>query len=246
MAYGSPYHVRRLAALPAGEDLPPTLASVVSTTTAIDASAASDFRARHGCAVRQALGLIEVGLPFISDGRASEAPGELGRPLPGYRAAILSSAGALLADGEQGELALRGEGMFDAYVAPWRARASVLQDGWFKTGDSAVRGSDGAYRLLGRIKEVINVGGIKVFPLEVEAVLEAHPSVAACRVRAGADARLGEQVLAEVELRAGFAREQALPALEAWCAQRLAALKRPARIDCVASLARTASGKVRR
>ena len=57
---------------------------------------------------------------------------------------------------------------------------------------------------------MINVGGIKVFPLEVEAVLEAHPSVAACRVRsAGADARLGEQVLAEVELRAGVvARER--------------------------------------
>ncbi len=101
-------------------------------------------------------------------------------------------------------------------------------------------------RLLGRIKDVINVGGIKVFPLEVEAVLEAHPWVAASRVRAGADPRLGEQVQAQVELRAGIEREAALPALEAWCAERLSALKRPARIDCVARLDRTANGKVRR
>ncbi len=245
-AYGSPYHVRRLAGLPPGEDLPPTLTRMVSTTIALDAGAAANFRARHGIRVQQALGIIEVGLPLLSPGFPQEAVGDFGPVHPPYRACILDAAGRALPAGEDGELALAGPGLFDAYLAPWRSREAVLEGGWFRTGDRAAMSAQGGVRLLGRIKDLINVGGIKVFPLEVESVLESHPWVEASRVRAGADARLGESVVAEVQLRSGADAQLAPDELARWCRERLSAPKRPAVIQVVAGLPMTASGKVRR
>ncbi len=249
-AYVSPYHVRRFAELKPGDDLPPTLARVVSTTTALDAGAAEAFRVRHGLGVRQGLGIIEVGLPFLSDGSVGERPGELGCPLPAYRVAILSAAGGSspveTPAGETGELAIAGPGLFDAYLEPWRPRAAVLDGGYFRTGDLAARDVDGRVRLLGRCKDVINVGGVKVFPLEVESVLDAHPRVVASRVRAAPDERLGELVHAEVQVCPGESGSRLISELEDWCAARLAPLKRPARITVVDSLPTTASGKVMR
>ncbi|HEX3134840.1 MAG TPA: AMP-binding protein [Planctomycetota bacterium] len=172
-AYGSPWHIRRLAELPVGHDLPATLTRVVSTTTALDATAAADFRARHGRGVRQGLGIIEVGLPFLSPGEEGERPGDLGAPLPDYRIELLDEHGDPI-DGA-GELAITGPGLFDAYLTPWRPRDTVLHRGFFRTGDRAERTIAGGIRLLGRLKDVINVGGVKVFPLEVESVLDAHP-----------------------------------------------------------------------
>ena len=243
-AYTSPYHVRRLAALGAGDDLPPSLRFVVATTTALDAGAADAFRARHGVPVRQGLGIIEVGLPFVSPGGPGEPVGALGRPLPDYAVRILDQLGGPVRAGEAGELAIAGPGLIDAYLQPWRQRAEILDDGCFRTGDVARVEADGGVQLLGRAKDVINVGGVKVFPLEVEAVLDAHPKVAASRVRAGADARTGEHVHAEVELRPGNDPVAAPAELAAWCAQRLAPLKRPAQIVVAAKLAMTGSGKV--
>lgn len=244
--YGSPYHIRRLAELPSGQDLPRSLRLAVSTTTALDAGAGEAFLARHGIAVRQGLGIIEVGLPFLSPGRAGERPGELGPPLPDYTVTILDQAGAALPDGQPGELAISGPGLLDAYLEPWRPRGDILWRGSFRTGDRACREADGSVRLLGRIKDVINVGGVKVFPLEVESVLDAHPQVAASRVTAAVDPRLGEQVHAEIQLRPGSDAGEAVAALHDWCAERLAPLKRPADFTVVAQLALTASGKVRR
>lgn len=243
-AYGSPWHIRRLAELSVGQDLPPTLKTVVSTTTALDATAAADFRARHGLGVCQGLGIIEVGLPFLSAGAVGERPGELGRPLPDFRVEILDERGEPLPPGRPGELAIGGPGLLDAYLEPWRPRDTVLHRGLFRTGDHAERAADGSVRLLGRLKDVINVGGVKVFPLEVEAVLDAHPWVAASRVRSAPDARLGEQVHAEIQLKSGHDAAAVHDELSTWCAERLAPLKRPAGYAVVEKLAMTASGKV--
>ena len=242
-AYGSPWHMRRLAELPAGHDLPASLRRVVSTTTALDATAAADFRRRHGLGISQGLGIIEVGLPFVSTGAAGERPGDLGPPLPDYRVDLLDEHGVVVGDGP-GELAIAGPGLFDAYLMPWRPRDTVLHHGAFRTGDRAERMADGGIRLLGRLKDVINVGGVKVFPLEVESVLDAHPWIAASRVRPAPDARLGEQVHAEVQLKPGHDAAAVHDELSAWCAERLAPLKRPAAYTVVERLAMTASGKV--
>lgn len=240
--YASPWHLRRLAELPAGADLPTGLRLAVSTTTALDAGTAAAFRARHGLGVRQGLGIIEVGLPFLSPGSVGERPGQLGRPLPAFSVAILDTAGQPAPPGEPGELAIAGPGLLDAYLTPWRTRDGILDHGFFRTGDLAAIDGDGAVTLLGRLKDVINVGGVKVFPLEVETVLAAHPAVRGCRVSAGPDPRLGEQVVAEVELNAPVDPDS----LAAWCADRLALLKRPGRITVVDRLPMTGSGKIKR
>jgi len=245
-AYGSPYQVRRLEALAPGEDLPPSLRTMVSTTTALDAGAADAFRARHGCAVRQALGIIEIGLSFLSPGLPGEAPGELGVALPEVAVRILAPDGRVLPAGSPGELALRAPGMLDAYLAPLRLRSAILQDGYFATGDAAQCDAQGRVQLLGRLKDLINVGGVKVFPLEVEAVLNAHPQVLASRVHGLPEARLGEQVAAQVQLRPDADPGLVIPALQAWCREHLATLKQPAVIAAVSSLPMTGSGKVRR
>lgn len=246
MAYGNPYHVRRLAGLPPGEDLPPSLAQMISTTTALDAQVGAAWRQRHGIPLRQALGIIEVGLPFVSPGDAGEAVGALGAPAGAFRARILGPDGRSLSAGHAGELALAGPGLFDAYLAPYRPASDVLTDGFFRTGDCACMDEAGRVTLLGRLKDVINVGGFKVFPLEVEAVLLAHPQVAQARVRPMPDAHLGEQVSAEVEVREGVDPALAVAELGRWCAERLAPAKRPAAIQVLAQLPLTGSGKVRR
>lgn len=240
--YGSPWHIRRLAELPAGHDLPASLRQAVSTTTALDADAATLFRQRHGLGVRQAFGIIEAGLPLLSRGLPDEPVGCF-EIQPAFQVVALSPLGEPVSRGVAGELAVRGPGLLDAYLSPWRPRDQVLTNGWFRSGDVARVEDDGAVQLLGRLKDVINVGGVKVFPLEVEAVLSAHPSVKACRVHGAPDPRTGEQVVAEVQV-SDAAVDGA--ALAAWCAERLAPLKRPAAFTFLAALPMTPSGKVRR
>jgi acyl-CoA synthetase (AMP-forming)/AMP-acid ligase II len=87
-----------------------------------------------------------------------------------------------LAEGETGQLALRGPGMFSGYLNPPRSREEVLHDGWFLTGDLAHRDSGGRIVLDGRTSSVIHVAGHKVFPEEVAAVLDQHPAVLRSRV----------------------------------------------------------------
>ena len=244
-AYANPYHVRRLADLPATDALPASLRRVVSTTTALDADAARRFHARHGVPVAQGLGIIEVGLPLLSAGAIDEPPGRFAI-LPDYRVSIRDGHGAAAPIGAAGELAIAGPGLLDAYLTPWRPRAQVLHDGCFLTGDIARVESDGTVQLLGRCKDVINVGGVKVFPLEIESVLDAHPDVVASRVYGEADPRTGERIRAEVALAAQAQRIDAEARLAAWCSERLAAMKRPAVISVVDQVELTATGKVRR
>jgi len=244
--YASPYHVRRLADLAAGNDLPGSLRMAISTTTALDSDASRDFHARHRLGVRQGLGIIEVGLPFLSPGLIGEQPGELGAPLPDYQVAILAEDGEPVPADGPGELAIAGPGMLDAYLQPWRRREEILVRGFFRTGDRARRDQHGGVCLLGRIKDVINVGGVKVFPLEVECVLDAHPQVLASRVRAAPEPRLGEQVHADIQVRPGCDPDSLLVELPSWCTERLAPLKRPSSYAIVEAIAMTPSGKVRR
>ena len=125
----------------------------------------------------------------------------------------------------EGELFLRGPGIFDAYLRPWRRRAEVLDGaGWFRTGDLARRDADGDIFLLGRSHSVINVGGLKCFPEEIEAVLGEAPGVAAVRVRGRENARFGAVPVAEIEAR-NPAKPPSAGELALFCRQALAGYK---------------------
>src|SRR5262249_57341623 len=120
-----------------------------------------------------------------------------------------------------GEVLLGGPGFLDAYYRPWRTRAEVMPGGWFRTGDVGELDAEGCLFIRGRTKDVISVLGMKFFPQEVEAVLTAHPAVAAACVYARPDPRLGEVPCARVVPASGATRTSERELLE-HCQHRLA------------------------
>lgn len=238
LIYGSPAHFAWLASHPEAGRLA-DLRLAISTTASLDGGTAERFRERFGVSLGQALGIIEVGLPFINPGSMDSHSLSVGKVVPAY-GLRLEDAG--VGDGT-GEILLRGPGMLDAYYDPWRPRSAVLADGWFHTGDIASMDADGFVTLRGRLKDVISVLGMKFFPQEVEAVLANHPAVEEAAVYARPDPRLGETPHARIRPRPG----QPLPAeheLIALCEKQLASYKVPRQIEFVAELPRTASGKL--
>jgi long-chain acyl-CoA synthetase len=241
LIYGSPAHYAWMAACDQDAALP-SLRLALSTTAGLEPATAGRFRERFGLPVAQAMGIIEVGLPFINLDFAADRGESVGRVLPAYRL-LLQDVG--LGEG-LGEILLSGPGCLDAYYDPWRPRASVMPDGWFRTGDVGEVDADGCLFLRGRLKDVVNVLGMKFFPQEVEAVLTSHPAVAAACAFARPDQRLGEVPEARVVLRPGLAARPSGRELMAHCRQQLADFKVPQRIEFVEALPRTASGKVLR
>src|ERR1019366_7814021 len=140
-----------------------------------------------------------------------------------------------------GEVALSGPGFFDAYAAPWQSRERVLCDGWFCTGDIGRVDEDGYLLLVGRKTAVINLAGRKVFPEEIEAVLNRHPAVSESRVYGRVHPHLGEVVEAEIVL---SAENAGIENLSHFCREHLASYKIPTRFHVVPALPRTpATGK---
>lgn len=231
--YGAPFHHGLLAAEPSGRAWP-TLRLAVSTAAALPAETGRAFDARFGVPLTQGLGLIEVGLPVLNVAAAREKPTAIGRPQPDFAAEL-----------RDGELYLRGPGMLDAYLDPWCPRPGVLRDGWFATGDLCERDADGDLFLVGRRQSVINVAGLKCFPEEIEAVLGAHPGVAAVRVSGRPHPRVGAVPVAEIVAH-DPARPPAVAELVAHCRGALARYKVPLDFRFVDALPLTPSGKVRR
>ncbi|HWL53803.1 MAG TPA: class I adenylate-forming enzyme family protein [Chthoniobacteraceae bacterium] len=241
--YGSPFHHSLLAAEPSGRSWP-TLRLAISTAAPLPAPTAAAFHERFGVALSQALGMIEIGLPFINDNPGK--PASIGSPLEGIEASLRDPGkGTLIPACDVGELWVRCEGMFDAYLTPWQRRCDLLASGgWFRTGDLARQDADGALYLVGRCKTVINVGGMKCFPEEIEAVLQEHPGVWGARVYALEHPRFGNVPAAEIV--AAFGAAPTIAELIALCRSSLASYKIPVQFRFVAELPRTASGKVRR
>jgi len=235
--YGSPVHYRQLASAP-GELGWPALRLAVATAAALDQSTADSFRVRFGLPLVQGLGIIEVGLPLLNIQGAGSAPEAIGEPLPGYECLIRDEHDGV------GELCLRGPGMFDAYLDPWQPRAACVDEqGWFATGDLARYDEQGRVFLCGRRKSVINVGGMKIFPEEVERVLDAHPKVKRSLVESRAHPLFGEVPVAR--LMAGDSAPTTLE-LRTHCRQHLANYKVPLTFSVVPDLPMTASGKLLR
>jgi acyl-coenzyme A synthetase/AMP-(fatty) acid ligase len=233
--YGSPYHFAMLAAEPDAAPLP-DLRLAVSSAFALPESTALLFLSKFALPLQQALGIIEAGLPLLNLDSAESNPCSIGKPTPSFQAKL---------DEETGELLLKGPGMLDAYLSPWQSRESILQNGWFATGDIAECDAAGRYFLRGRTRTVINVGGLKCFPEEVEGVLRQHPSVAAARVLGRAHPGLGAAPIAEIVLR-DPSQPPSVVDLRRHCQRQLAAYKVPFGYQFVSALPLTSSGKILR
>ena len=240
--YASPLHFERLANVPRTGSLR-SLRLALSTSAPISLAVMDRFQSVHGVPVAQAYGIIEAGLPCVNLPADGLPATSVGRAIPGYEMAVLDEAGAALPAGPVGEIALRGDGLFSAYYAPWQLREQVMRNGWFPTGDIGRVDGSGALHLEGRKKAVIFVGGLKFFPEEVEACINAFPGVRESRVLARPHARLGEIPRAEIVL-ASPAFD--LDALRVHCARALSSYKVPVDFTVVAAIARTPGGKILR
>ncbi|MBW2397294.1 MAG: acyl--CoA ligase [Deltaproteobacteria bacterium] len=230
----------------AGEQQLPAVRLAISTAEGLRSEIAERFRMRFGLPLRQALGIIEVGLPVID--LADPKPGALGQPLPDYDVWLRMDDGTALNESSPertGEICIRGPGLFDAYLEPWMLSAKLLEPDGFRTGDQGFFDSEGRLYLAGRRANRINMAGMKFFSEEVEAVLDQLPGVRRSRVSAQAHPHLGEIPVAELELEKG-ADAPDRKALMAHCRQHLSTYKVPRKFEIVDSLPLTATGKLER
>ncbi|WP_411728443.1 class I adenylate-forming enzyme family protein, partial [Methyloglobulus sp.] len=239
MLYAAPMHFRLLAADSSGEQMP-TLKYAISASSAIPPAIADAFTRRFNVPVTQAYGIIEAGLPLLDSLSGYTDPQSVGYPTAGFSVALLDDDNVPMSEGQIGRLAIRGPGLFDAYLKPWQTSAQVMICGWFLTGDLAKRQADGRVTICGREKTMINVSGYKAFPEEIELVLNTHPDIVACRVFGQAHSLLGEVVCAEVVLRQQAKWDE--KAVLQFCRQRLSTYKVPLRLQIVTQISCTASG----
>ena len=155
----------------------------------------------------------------------------------------MDEAGGALKSGEdRGEVVIQGPNVMHGYRNNPEANASAFSDGWFRTGDQGFIDSGGYLNLTGRLKELINRGGEKISPLEVDAVLAQHPAIAEAICFGVPDPKYGEEVHAAVVLKGDATQEE----IQAFCQKHLIDFKVPKVVHFVDDLPRTATGKVQR
>lgn len=170
-------------------------------------------------------------------------PGSVG-VAAGPEIAVMDEEGKLLPAGVVGEVVIRGPNVTRGYETNPEANAKAFTDGWFRTGDQGVLDDQGYLRLTGRLKELINRGGEKISPLEVDEVLMDHPAVQQVVTFAIPHEKLGEEVAAAVVLREG--RSATEHELRDFAAGRLADFKVPRRIVLLTEIPKGATGKLQR
>jgi len=169
----------------------------------------------------------------------------VGGPLPETEVRIVSADGETLPVGEQGELLARGYMVMKGYDGEPEATAQAIDsEGWLHTGDLAVMRPDGYFRITGRARDMIIRGGENIYPREIEEFLHTHSAIADAQVIGVPDERLGEIVVAWIQLKAGVTVEQ--EEIRAFCRARLAYYKVPEHIRFVDAYPMTLSGKVQK
>ncbi len=170
-------------------------------------------------------------------------PGSVGRAA-GPAIAIMDQNGRFLPYGSVGEVVIRGPNVTPGYVRNPRANAASFTKGWFRTGDQGVLDADGYLTITGRLKEIINQGGEKISPREVDAVIMDHPAVLQVATFPMPHPKLGEQVAAAIVLRVG--EHATVSDICDYAARRLASFKVPRRIFFVDEIPKSPLGKLRR
>ncbi|MFN4261163.1 MAG: acyl--CoA ligase [Gemmataceae bacterium] len=214
-----------------------------SCSSALAPATLEQVEQRFAAPVLEAYAMTEAAHQMTSNPLppAVHKPGSVGRGT-NVAVAIMDEAGNLLPPGAVGEVVVRGANVMAGYRNNPEANAASFTHGWFRTGDQGVLDEDGYLQLTGRIKELINRGGEKIAPLEVDAALLCHPAVAEAACFAAADAKYGEEVHAAVVLKG----QASVTDLQKHCGQHLADFKIPKVIHLVPELPKGPTGKVQR
>ena len=216
---------------------------ITSCGAALPNEVAGAFRDKYQREIVQRYGLTETGPVLINLNEDEKKRGTLGTAVPGCEIK-LEPIDFNSFDQDHGEILVRCPGLFYGYYSPWTPAETVLDGGWFHTGDVASKDAEGFFRILGRTKIIINVGGVKVFPNEIEDILRSHPAVDEALVYGAPDPRFGEAPRAKVKLKLGSHCDR--KGLLAFANQRLSLFKALRDIDFVYALPKTATGKLKR
>ncbi|MBI2257097.1 MAG: AMP-binding protein [Proteobacteria bacterium] len=198
-----------------------------------------------GCPVVEAYGMTEAAHQMASNPLPPKArkAGSVGLAA-GPEVAIMGTDGKLLKPGEVGEIVIKGANVTPGYANNPKANAEGFHDGWFRTGDQGTMDEEGYLRLTGRLKEIINRGGEKISPREVDDILMDHPAVAQIVTFGIPHEKLGEEVGAAIVLKEGeSATEQDI---RSFAATRLADFKVPKKIVFLTEIPKGATGKLQR
>ena len=231
-----------------GRDLS-SLTKVASGGAPVYATVVERWERATGAYMHNTYGLTETAAPSHLVPFGERAPIDpdtgalsVGRPVPGSESRVVRvEDGAEAEAGEEGEILTRGPAVTPGYWQRPEESAEALEDGWLHTGDVGKRDADGWWFLVDRIKDMINVSGFKVWPREVEDALFRHPAVAEASVVGAPDEYRGEIPVAYVVRREGAGLDE--ESLTAHCRTELAAYKIPRRVEFVAEIPKTLTGK---
>jgi len=216
-----------------------------SSSSSLPPQVMAELEATFRCPVIESYGMTEAAHQMASNPLppAARKPGSVG-PAAGPEVAIMAEDGRLLPADTVGEIVIRGPNVTAGYENNPKANAEAFAHGWFHTGDQGTMDADGYVRVTGRLKEIINRGGEKISPREVDEVLMDMPAIAQVVTFAMPHDKLGEEVAAAVVLREGnLASEQAI---REFAATRLADFKVPRKILILDEIPKGATGKLQR
>jgi acyl-CoA synthetase (AMP-forming)/AMP-acid ligase II len=216
-----------------------------SSSSSIPPQVIAELEAVFGAPLIEAYGMTEASHQMASNPLppAARKPGTVGRAA-GPEIAIMDGSGAVLPAGATGEIVIRGPNVTDGYENNPQANAEAFTNGWFRTGDQGTMDADGYLTITGRLKEIINRGGEKISPREVDEVLMDHPAVAQVVTFAIPHEKLGEDVAAVVVLREG--QQATERELRDFVGRRLADYKVPRKILFMDEIPKGATGKLQR
>lgn len=216
-----------------------------SSSSSLPPQVMAELESTFGCPVIEAYGMTEAAHQMASNPLppSKRIAGSVGLAA-GPDVAIMDNEGRLLKPGETGEIVIRGPNVTKGYENNPKANAEAFAHDWFHTGDQGTMDAEGYVRITGRLKEIINRGGEKVSPREVDEVLMDHPAVQQVVTFAMPHDKLGEEVAAAVVLREGTSASER--EIRDFAASRLAGFKVPRKLIFLEEIPKGATGKLQR
>jgi len=216
-----------------------------SSSSSLPPQVMTEMEGIFGCPVIEAYGMTEASHQMTCNPLPprQRKPGTVG-VAAGVEVAIMDEEGKILPRGHTGEVVIRGPNLTPGYEANPEANENAFVDDWFRTGDQGVLDREGYLQLTGRLKELINRGGEKIAPIEIDVVLMDHPAVQQCVTFAIPHDKLGEEIAAAVVLREG--RTCTERELRDFAAHRLEHWKVPRKLIFVSEIPKGRTGKLQR
>ncbi len=217
----------------------------VSAAEALSAHTIERWRVRFGSEIVDGIGSTEMLHIYCSNRPGKIVPGTTGWPVPGYELRLVDDRGDVLDGPVIGELQVRGDSCAAYYWHQHEKTKTSMRGDWFASGDRYERAVDGTYTYVGRVDDMLKVGGLWVSPIDMEHVLSEHPRVDGVGV-VGFNIAGASRIAAYVECTEGRGDEALVAELQAWCKDRMRRYEYPHVVRFVDELPRTLTGKVQR